>query len=132
MIQRCQYTFTRPYWDQVSDQAKDLIRSMLVVDPKKRATCKEILKDPWMTVDEPQKKPELEGFQKNMRVYNAKRKFKAGVMALAAISAMQRGAAATKAANKLKERVSKGDVEEVVQGEVVQGEAAPAPAAAEG
>ena len=35
-----------------------------------------------MTVDEPQKKPELEGFQKNMRVYNAKRKFKAGVMAL--------------------------------------------------
>ena len=115
MIQRCQYTFTRPYWDQVSDQAKDLIRSMLVVDPKKRATCKQILEDPWMTVDEPQKKPELEGFQKNMRVYNAKRKFKAGVMALAAISAMQRGAAATKAANKLKERVSKGDVEEVVQ-----------------
>ena len=47
-----------------------------------------------------------------MRVYNAKRKFKAGVMALAAISAMQRGAAATKAANKLKERVSKGDVDE--------------------
>ena len=57
------------------DQAKVLIRSMLVVDPKKRATCKEILKDPWMTVDEPQKKPELEGFQKNMRVY-AKRKFR--------------------------------------------------------
>ena len=48
-------------------------------------------------------------------------------MALAAISAMQRGAAATKAANKLKERVSKGDVEEVVQDA-----AAPAPAAAEG
>ena len=85
-----------------------------------------------MTVDEPQKQPELEGFQKNMKIYNAKRKFKAGVMALAAISAMQRGAAATKAANKLKERVSKGDVEEVVQGEVVQDEAAPAPAAAEG
>ena len=80
-----------------------------------------------MTVDEPQKKPELEGFQKNMKIYNAKRKFKAGVMALAAISAMQRGAAATKAANKLKERVSKGDVEEVVQDA-----AAPAPAAAEG
>jgi len=109
MIQRCQYTFTRPYWDQVSDAAKDLIRSMLVVDPKKRATCKDIMGDPWMTKDDIPVKAELEGFQKNLTMYNAKRKFKAGVMALAAISAIQSGAAATKAATKLKEGVAKGE-----------------------
>ena len=38
-----------------------------------------------------------------------KRKFKAGVMALAAISAIRSGAAATKAATKLKEGVAKGE-----------------------
>ena len=67
------------------------------------------MRDPWMTKDDIPVKPELEGFQKNLKMYNAKRKFKAGVMALAAISAMQSGAAATKAATKLKEGVAKGE-----------------------
>ncbi|XP_031565834.1 calcium/calmodulin-dependent protein kinase type II delta chain-like, partial [Actinia tenebrosa] len=33
-ILQCNYTFPSPYWDTVSEPAKDLIRRMLVVDPR--------------------------------------------------------------------------------------------------
>ena len=36
MIKTCSYDFPSPYWDDVSDLAKDLIRQLLVVDPKER------------------------------------------------------------------------------------------------
>ena len=81
-IQKGQYTFTRPYWDQVSDEAKTLIKRMLVVDPTRRATAEEIRDDPWMRMGEDPTTPGLNGFQDNMRRYNAKRKFKAGVMSM--------------------------------------------------
>lgn len=38
-IKRGDYRFLQPYWDPVSDAAKDFIQHMLVVDPKKRYTC---------------------------------------------------------------------------------------------
>ena len=35
-IKAADYAFDPQYWDQVSDDAKDLIKKMLVVDPDKR------------------------------------------------------------------------------------------------
>merc|ERR1719240_782885 len=37
-IKKGQYEFLRPYWDPVSDTAKDFIRGMLKVNPKERKT----------------------------------------------------------------------------------------------
>ena len=37
-IKRGEYEFLRPYWDPISDSAKDFIRQMLRVDPKQRIT----------------------------------------------------------------------------------------------
>ena len=101
-IQRCQYTFTRPYWDQVSDGAKKLITTMLVVDPAKRATAKQVLYDPWMTPEASDAKAgakgeatgdaQLSGFRENMTRYNARRKFKAGIMSMQIVSFLQNGA----------------------------------------
>jgi len=42
------YTFLSPYWDKISDSAKDLIRNMLVVDPKQRFTSTQVLEHPWI------------------------------------------------------------------------------------
>ncbi|KAH8065958.1 serine/threonine kinase [Aureococcus anophagefferens] len=78
-IQRCQYTFTRPYWDQVSDGAKKMITTMLVVDPAKRATAQDGARH-------------LDGFRENMARYNARRKFKAGIMSMQIVSFLQNGA----------------------------------------
>ncbi|KAH8079154.1 serine/threonine kinase [Aureococcus anophagefferens] len=98
-IQRCQYTFTRPYWDQVSDGAKKMITTMLVVDPAKRATAQGVLDDPWMAADGGAKDAKdaegarhLDGFRENMARYNARRKFKAGIMSMQIVSFLQNGA----------------------------------------
>lgn len=75
MIKTCTYEFPSPFWDDVSETAKDLIKSILVVDPSKRLTAEQILAHPWVYGKET---PEhtLENVKENMRQYNIKRKFK--------------------------------------------------------
>ena len=46
---RGQYSMTGPVWDEVSENAKDLVRKMLVTDPKERIKASEILLHPWIT-----------------------------------------------------------------------------------
>ena len=41
------YYFSDECWSFVSDDAKDLINKLLVVDPSKRYTCEQALKHPW-------------------------------------------------------------------------------------
>ena len=48
-IKKGKYEFLKPYWDPVSDGAKSFIRRMLVVDPKERATCAQLMEDPWLS-----------------------------------------------------------------------------------
>ncbi|KAF0686227.1 Aste57867_21932 [Aphanomyces stellatus] len=47
-IANADFQFLAPYWDDVSDEAKEFVARMLVVDPKKRATASELLADPWI------------------------------------------------------------------------------------
>lgn len=44
-----QYTFLSPWWDSISDGAKDLVSRLLTVDPEKRYTIDEFLQHPWIT-----------------------------------------------------------------------------------
>eukprot|EP00727_Mastigamoeba_balamuthi_P012725 m51a1_g8075 FHA domain-containing protein (528) ;mRNA; r:186748-188806 len=50
-IQKAQYTFFSPQWDTISDNVKDLIRKLLVVDPKMRLTAEQCLDHPWFKAD---------------------------------------------------------------------------------
>ncbi|KAL8210581.1 hypothetical protein R6Q57_005018 [Mikania cordata] len=43
--------FSSDPWPNISDDAKDLVRKMLVRDPKKRFTAHEVLCHPWVQVD---------------------------------------------------------------------------------
>ncbi|KAK3898814.1 kinase-like domain-containing protein [Staphylotrichum tortipilum] len=47
-VAKGQYTFLSPWWDEISDSAKDLISHLLCVDPEKRFTIQEFLAHPWI------------------------------------------------------------------------------------
>ena len=47
-IKAGQYKFLAPYWDQISAEAKDFVRNLLIVDPKKRMTAAEALNHRWL------------------------------------------------------------------------------------
>ena len=49
-IKKGEFEFLKPYWDPISDVAKDLIKRMLTVDPKQRITCQGALEHPWLKV----------------------------------------------------------------------------------
>lgn len=51
------YTMPSPYWDNVSDEAKDLVRRLIVVDPSERLTVAEALNHPWLQMSETQQQP---------------------------------------------------------------------------
>ena len=46
-ILKCDYNFNAPIWDEVSKEAKNLIKKMILTDPDKRITPSEALEDPW-------------------------------------------------------------------------------------
>lgn len=49
LIQTGDYSFPSPYWDDISESAKDLIRRLLMVDPVKRLTPVQFLLHPFIT-----------------------------------------------------------------------------------
>ncbi|KAK7696622.1 hypothetical protein QCA50_001280 [Cerrena zonata] len=48
-VARGYYTFLSPWWDNISDSAKDLISHLLCVDPAQRYSIDEFLGHPWCT-----------------------------------------------------------------------------------
>ncbi|CAN0385268.1 unnamed protein product, partial [Scytosiphon promiscuus] len=72
--------FHEQYWDPISDGAKDLIARMLTVNPAERITAAQALNHPWVTSgDDELATSELGESLQRMRVFNARRKFKAAI-----------------------------------------------------
>ncbi|KAL4646299.1 calcium/calmodulin-dependent protein kinase type 1B-like [Arapaima gigas] len=44
-----QYEFDSPYWDDISESAKDFISHLLQRNPEKRADCDQALQHPWIS-----------------------------------------------------------------------------------
>lgn len=97
-IKKGKYQFDSPYWDHVSDDAKDLIKRMLVVDPAERDTAEKLLQHPWITGNEVAT-VQLTSALEELRRFNARRRFKAAVNVV-------------QAANKLTKPTTSGDVVE--------------------
>jgi calcium/calmodulin-dependent protein kinase I len=79
-IVKADYEFHEEYWASVSDDAKDFIRCLLTVHPRKRLTASQALKHKWMTVsDHVLAKQDLGVNLTELKKFNAKRKFRAAV-----------------------------------------------------
>jgi len=106
-IRRGNYEFHEEYWGSVSPDAKNLISSLLTVDPTKRLTAKQALRSPWITgSDEKLAGYDLGANLEEFKKFNAKRKFKAAVKGVIATNMMKTfvgGAKATSLERKLTE-----------------------------
>jgi len=79
------YQFDSPWWDEVSENAKDLVRKLLVVDPAKRLTPAAALKHVWVSGVANKSQDKGNTIEK-LKEFNARRKLKLitdGLMAVA-------------------------------------------------
>uniref|UniRef100_A0A8D3DN40 Protein kinase domain-containing protein n=1 Tax=Scophthalmus maximus TaxID=52904 RepID=A0A8D3DN40_SCOMX len=50
-IRRADYAFHSPFWDDISESAKDFIRNMMEINATKRFTTEQALRHPWIAGD---------------------------------------------------------------------------------
>ncbi|XP_023803104.1 uncharacterized protein LOC111944618, partial [Cyanistes caeruleus] len=84
-ILTCDYEFVSPWWDEVSPNAKDLVRKLIVLDPQKRLTVQQALEHPWVT-GKAAKFAHMDSTQRKLQEFNARRKLKAAMKAVVASS----------------------------------------------
>jgi len=77
-IKKGNYSFDRNTWGAISNGPKRLIKKMLVVDPRRRPSAKELLKDEWLQIPkELLPSVHLQESVRELKSFNALRKFKA-------------------------------------------------------
>ncbi|DAZ96083.1 TPA: hypothetical protein N0F65_005861 [Lagenidium giganteum] len=86
-IKKGKFQYDSPYWDHVSDEAKDLINKMLVVNPAERATAAQLLEHRWVTGAEVAT-VQLTSALEELKRFNARRKFRAAVSTVKATIAL--------------------------------------------
>lgn len=69
-----QFEFHSPYWDSISNEAKDLIRRLLVVHPDKRLSAKQALKHEWFQTKTSSSKKLHKNFHTELSRHNSRRK----------------------------------------------------------
>merc|ERR1711868_294302 len=75
-IKKAEYEFDSPYWDEISDSAKDFINHLMEKSPVKRYTCDEALDHPWISGGMASTKDITSHVTANMRKHLAKQKWK--------------------------------------------------------
>ncbi|XP_037109799.1 calcium/calmodulin-dependent protein kinase type 1D-like [Syngnathus acus] len=89
-ILKADYEFDAPYWDDISDSAKDFISRLMEKDPEKRFTCDQALEHPWIAGGTALCKNIHESVSRQMRKNFAKSKWRQAFNATAVIRHMRR------------------------------------------
>uniref|UniRef100_A0A8C7MXI4 Calcium/calmodulin-dependent protein kinase 1Da n=1 Tax=Oncorhynchus kisutch TaxID=8019 RepID=A0A8C7MXI4_ONCKI len=89
-ILKADYEFDAPYWDDISDSAKDFIGSLMEKDPAKRFTCDQALGHPWIAGDTALCKNIHESVSRQIRKNFAKSKWRQAFNATAVVRHMRR------------------------------------------
>ncbi|XP_072177574.1 calcium/calmodulin-dependent protein kinase type 1D-like [Diadema setosum] len=89
-IMRGDYEFDSPYWDDISDSAKDFIRHLMDVDPNSRYTCEESIAHPWISGNAALTKNIHSSVSENIKKNFAKTKWKQAFNATAVVRHMRK------------------------------------------
>jgi serine/threonine protein kinase len=81
------FEFPEPYWSKISENAKDLIRKLLVVNPNKRFTAKQALDHPW--IKDINANVHLSTTLEQLKKFNAKKRWKKGINTVIAAGRFQ-------------------------------------------
>lgn len=83
-IKKGRFSFPSPYWDNISDGAKDLIKRLLTVNPKRRYDGDQVLKHPWIQTGQ-SSEPIQGNYMGQIRKFYYRRKLKKGINTVLAI-----------------------------------------------
>ncbi|XP_069592528.1 calcium/calmodulin-dependent protein kinase type 1 isoform X3 [Ranitomeya imitator] len=89
-ILKAEYEFDSPYWDDISDSAKDFIQHLMEKDPNKRITCDQALQHPWIAGDTALDKNIHESVSEQIRKNFAKSRWKQAFNATAVVRHMRK------------------------------------------
>lgn len=80
LVKKGEYEFHTEYWKEASDDAKDFIARLLVVDPRNRMSSFDALQHPWLTSEVIDN--DLSSTLATLKKLNAKRRLKAAIRAI--------------------------------------------------
>lgn len=83
-IRRGVPTMRPKMWDNISDEARDLVKKMLEHDQNVRVTAREALQHPWLKIREVPQRMHLQESVDEMKKFNARRKLKGAILAAVA------------------------------------------------
>lgn len=78
-IMKGEYEFDSPYWDNISEPAKDFISHLICVDTSKRYTCKLALEHPWISGNLASDKDIYHSVSEQLKKNFAKNKWKVSI-----------------------------------------------------
>ena len=78
----CRYDFPTPWWDNISEEAKDLVTKLLELDPKTRLTATQVKAHVWCSGNA--SSAPLADAHKSLKRYNAARKLKKAALGIIA------------------------------------------------
>lgn len=89
-ILKGEFEFDSPYWDEISDSAKDFIKNLMCVNVEKRFTCKHALAHPWISGNAASSKNIHGTVSEQLKKNFAKSRWKQAYHAATVIRQMQR------------------------------------------
>ncbi|KAK2580677.1 hypothetical protein KPH14_007779 [Odynerus spinipes] len=89
-ILKGEFEFDSPYWDDISDSAKDFIHKLMCVNVEERYTCKQALAHPWISGNAASNKNIHGTVSEQLKKNFAKSKWKQAYHATTVIRQMQR------------------------------------------
>lgn len=88
-VVRGRFGFIGPAWEKISDEAKDLVSKMLVVNQTERITAEGVLNHPWVKDAEHTSDESLSIIAENMRLYKAKNLLRQAVKGVQIVERMR-------------------------------------------
>ncbi|XP_066997429.1 calcium/calmodulin-dependent protein kinase type 1 isoform X1 [Anabrus simplex] len=116
-ILKGEFEFDSPYWDDISESAKDFIRQLMCVDVEKRYTCRQALAHPWICGNAASNKNIHGTVSEQLKKNFAKSRWKQLMNAIAMVHKMQRLALNNSSSVEVEEAHKCTTIEEEAEGE---------------